>query len=177
MIDLLLLLGVALCVISVLMAVVAVARTQAPRSAAVLLVLGIAVLFGASWFGDRALGVTDVGEAWQRVVSGESFASGTTTVTVPPAAATDGATDSQPAPQPAPAPAAPEAVPQTTPQTAPQTAPAAEVAPAPAAPAAEAASTAAPAEQPATSPEPAAPATESGSPAAAGDATAPAAAQ
>lgn len=169
MIDLLLLLGVALCVISVLMAVVAVARTQAPRSAAVLLVLGIAVLFGASWFGDRALGVTDVGEAWQRVVSGESFASGTTTVTVPPAAATDAATENQPAPQPAPAPAAPEAVPQT--------APAAEVAPAPAAPAAEAAPTAAPAEQPATSPEPAAPATESGSPAAAGDATAPAAAQ
>ena len=109
MIDLLLLLGVALCVISVLMAVVAVARTQAPRSAAVLLVLGIAVLFGTSWFGDRALGVTDVGEAWRRVVSGESFASGTTTVTVPPAAATDGATDSQPAA----APAAPEAVPQT----------------------------------------------------------------
>ena len=169
MIDLLLLLGVALCVISVLMAVVAVARTQAPRSAAVLLVLGIAVLFGTSWFGDRALGVTDVGEAWRRVVSGESFASGTTTVTVPPAAATDGATDSQPAA----APAAPEAVPQTTPQTA----PAADVAPAPAAPAPEAAPTAAPAEQPATSPEPAAPATESGSPAAAGDATAPAAAQ
>lgn len=167
MIDLLLLLGVALCVISVLMAVVAVARTQAPRGAAVLLVLGIAVLFGASWFGDRALGVTDVGEAWQRVVSGESFASGTTSVTVPPAAATDAAADTQPETQPAPAPAAPETAPQ----------PAPEAAPAPAASAPESAPTTAPAEQSATGPDSAAPATESGSPAAAGDATAPASPQ
>lgn len=149
MIDLLLLLGVALCVISVLMAVVAVARTQAPRGAAVLLVLGIAVLFGASWIGDRALGVTDVGDAWRRVVSGESFASGTTSVTAPPAAATDAASETQPVAQQATEPAEPE--------TATETAPAAE-----------------PAVQSATSGDAAAPATESGSAAAAGDATAPA---
>lgn len=157
MIDLLLLLGVALCLVSVLMAVVAVARTQAPRGAAVAMVLGVVVLFAASWLGNRALGVTDVGDAWHRLISGESFAPQTSSVTLPPAAGSDAASDTAEAP----APAAPETVPETAPETAAQTAPAETV------PAAE------PAAQSAASPDSAEPAPESGSPAAAGDATPP----
>lgn len=101
MIDLLLVLGVALCAVSVLMALVAVIRTQAPRGAAVTMVLGVLVLFAASWLGNRALGVTDVGGAWHRLISGESFAPETASTTLPPAAASDAA------------PAAPEAAPAT----------------------------------------------------------------
>lgn len=96
MIDLLLLMGVALCAISVLMAVISVLRTQVPRGAALALILGIIVLFAASWAGERSLGVLSVTEAWHRVVSGAAF--GTPTVTAPPSAVLEEQTDSaQPA--------------------------------------------------------------------------------
>lgn len=86
MIDLLLLLGVGLCALSVVMAVVSVLRTQAPRAAALALVLGIIVLFAASWAGKRPLDVASLNEAWTRVASGAAF--GTNSVTAPPPALT-----------------------------------------------------------------------------------------
>lgn len=71
MIDILLLAGAALCALSVLMAVVAVARTQAPRAAAVVLVLGIVVMFAASWLDTRPFGLDALGESWQRLTGSQ----------------------------------------------------------------------------------------------------------
>lgn len=105
MIDLLLLAGVALCALSVIMAVVSVARTQAPRGAAVVLVLGIVALFATVLLDTRPLGVGSLQESWQRVISGQAFGTDTT-VTAPPAAVTG----DQP---PLGAPAESEPVPQT----------------------------------------------------------------
>ena len=45
--DLLLLGGIALCLLSVIVAVVQLLRTQPPRAAAILLVLGISAIFAA----------------------------------------------------------------------------------------------------------------------------------
>ncbi len=126
MIDLLLLAGVALCAISVVMAIVSVARTQAPRGAAVALVLGIVVLFAASWLDQRPFGIANVGESWNRLISGQSF--GTDTVTAPPPAVTESApaetpaeaaAESPAAEAPAEAPAAPDAAPDGTTDPAP----------------------------------------------------------
>ena len=102
MIDLLLLAGVALCVISVLWAVVSLLRTEAPCGAAVTLVLGIVALFAGSALDERPFGIESLGQSWQRLVSGESF--GTGSITVPPAAVTEdqGATDAPAASEPAP---------------------------------------------------------------------------
>ena len=141
MIDLLLLAGVALCAISVVMAIVSVARTQAPRGAAVALVLGIVVLFAASWLDQRPFGIANVGESWNRLISGQSF--GTDTVTAPPPAVTESApVESAPAPAPAPAETPAEAAAESPAAEAPAEAPAAPDAapdgttdPAPAAPA------------------------------------------
>lgn len=128
MIDILLLAGVALCVLSVLLAIVSVVRTRAPRGAAILLVLGIALAFAGTWLDQRPFGIPALQESWQRLLNGQvSLSTDPVTAPAPEAAA----------------PAAPEAA-----------APAVETpaAEAPAAPAAEA-----PAEAPAAStPAPAA---------------------
>jgi len=71
MTDILLLAGLALCVLSVLMAIVSVARIQAPRGAAILLVLGIALLLAGSWLDQRPFGIRAVQESWRRLVRGE----------------------------------------------------------------------------------------------------------
>ena len=110
MIDLLLLAGVALCALSVVMAVVSVARTRAPRGAALALVLGIVALFAASWLDERPIGWRSVCDAWERLVSGKSFGADPV---LPPA---------EPAAEPTAEPAAPVAEPA---------APVAEPAPAP----------------------------------------------
>lgn len=85
MIDLLLLLGIALCMASVVMAIVSVIRTHAPRSAAIVLVLGVAMLFLGAWGSDAPFGLTSVRGALDRMISGESF--GTNTVSAPPPSA------------------------------------------------------------------------------------------
>lgn len=82
MIDILLLAGVALCVLSVLMAIVSVARTQAPRGAAILLVLGLAMLLAGGWLDQRPFGVQSLQESWQRLVNGQ-VTTGTDPVTAP----------------------------------------------------------------------------------------------
>ena len=121
MIDLLLLAGVALCALSVVMAVVSVARTRAPRGAALALVLGIVVLFAASWLDERPFGWRSVCDAWERLVSGKSFGADPV---LPPAepAAEPTAEPAAPVAEPAPAPEpAPEPAPAPTPAGAPQT--------------------------------------------------------
>lgn len=95
MIDLLVLLGVALCAISVVMAVVSVLRTQAPRAAALAFVLGLVVLFGVTTVAERSLSVASVTDSWNRVLNGEAF--GTNTVTAPPPAAAVEQTATSPA--------------------------------------------------------------------------------
>ena len=129
MIDLLLLAGVALCALSVVMAVVSVARTRAPRGAALALVLGIVALFAASWLDERPIGWRSVCDAWERLVSGKSFGADPVLPPAEPAAeptAEPAAPVAEPAPAPEPAqepmPApVPEPAPAPTPAGAPQT--------------------------------------------------------
>lgn len=123
MIDLLLLAGVALCALSVVMAVVSVARTRAPRGAALALVLGIVALFAASWLDERPIGWRSVCDAWERLVSGKSFGADPV---LPPA---------EPAAEPTAEPAAPVAEPAPAPEPALEPAPAPTSAGAPQTPA------------------------------------------
>lgn len=125
MIDLLLLAGVALCALSVVMAVVSVARTRAPRGAALALVLGIVALFAASWLDERPFGWRSVCDAWERLVSGKSFGADPVLPpaepTVEPAApVAEPAPAPEPAQEPMPAPV-PEPAPAPTPAGTPQT--------------------------------------------------------
>lgn len=71
MIDLMLLAGSALCVISIVMAIISVAQTRAPRHAAIALILGLVLLFAAAWMQPAALGPQQVMAAWQRLFAGE----------------------------------------------------------------------------------------------------------
>lgn len=71
MIELLLLGGSALCVISVIMAVVAVAQTRAPRGAAIALMLGIIALAVAAKTDPAAVNPNNVLNTWQRMIRGE----------------------------------------------------------------------------------------------------------
>ena len=143
MIDILLLAGVALCVLSVLMAIVSVARTQAPRGAAILLVLGLAMLLAGGWLDQRPFGVQSLQESWQRLVNGQ-VTTGTDPVTAP-----------APAPE-APAEEAPAETPATDAPASPAVeTPAAET-PAVEAPEADAPEAAAPAAEEPAAEEPAA---------------------
>lgn len=138
MIDILLLAGVALCVLSVLLAIVAVARTRAPRGAAIALVLGLVLVFAGAWLDPRPFGVAELKESWQRLLDGQvTLGTDPVSAPAPEAAAPAGTAPAEPAPvEPAPV----------------ETAPAVE---APAAPAVEA-----PAEAPAAETAPAAPASQ-----------------
>lgn len=104
MFDILLLVGVALCGLSVLLAVMALLQTRPPRSAAIALILGMIVLFSVSWLSDRPLDQEVLSQTWQRVISGESFnpppapAPEATTTQTTPETATDAATGTAPAP-------------------------------------------------------------------------------
>lgn len=71
MIDLLLLAGSAICVISVIMAIVAVAQTRAPRGAAIALMLGVALLLFAAKSDPGAVNPQNVLDTWQRGLRGE----------------------------------------------------------------------------------------------------------
>ena len=66
--DLLLLGGVALCLLSVIVAVVQLLRTQPPRAAAILLVLGIAAIFAGVYLGGEDFSIDQIPAAWDRVI-------------------------------------------------------------------------------------------------------------
>ena len=70
MTDILLLIGTTLCVLSLPLAVIALARTEPPRTAAAALVLGLVAIFFAAWADPTPFRVQDVGAAWSRFASG-----------------------------------------------------------------------------------------------------------
>lgn len=65
--DLLLLGGIALCLLSVIVAVVQLLRTQPPRAAAILLVLGIAAFFAAAYLSPEPFSLEQIPQAWARL--------------------------------------------------------------------------------------------------------------
>ena len=88
--DILLLLGAALCALSVLMAIVSLLRTQPPRGAAIALVLGIVLMFAGAQLSQGPLGVETLSGPAQRLIDGQIGLSGdtdTATVTAPSPAA------------------------------------------------------------------------------------------
>lgn len=112
MIELLLLGGSALCVISIVMAVIAVVQTRAPRGAAIALMLGIIGLAVAAKNDPAAVTPDNVVATWQRMIRGELTLRGpidpvaapeTAPVSAeePPAAETNAETDTTPQETPA----------------------------------------------------------------------------
>ena len=96
--DILLLLGAALCALSVLMVIVSLLRTQPPRGAAIALVLGIVLMFSGAQLSQGPFGVETLSGAAQRLVDGQISLNGdadTATVTAPPPAAPAEAQPSQ----------------------------------------------------------------------------------
>lgn len=67
MADILLLLGVALCVLSLIAAIAAVIRTQPPRSGAIMFLLGILLIFAGAWIEPGGFTVQDIPQAWRNV--------------------------------------------------------------------------------------------------------------
>lgn len=67
MTDYLLLAGVALCLISVVAAVVQLLQTQPPRAAVITLIIGIVAIFAAAYLDPEPFQPTDVLAAWDRV--------------------------------------------------------------------------------------------------------------
>lgn len=68
--QLLLLIGSALCVLSVILAIISVARTEAPRAAAACLLLGILLIFLGAWLSPDPFRVQDIPAAWRIVTMG-----------------------------------------------------------------------------------------------------------
>ncbi|MBM3603974.1 MAG: hypothetical protein FJX25_04275 [Alphaproteobacteria bacterium] len=68
--DLLLLLGVALCLLSVVLAVVQLLRTQPPRAAAICFVAGIAALLAGAWLNPAPFAPGDIPAAFEQVTGG-----------------------------------------------------------------------------------------------------------
>ena len=64
MADILLLLGAALCVLSIPAALISLLRTEAPRAAAILLVGGVLALALAAWVQPGSVGFAQIGAAW-----------------------------------------------------------------------------------------------------------------
>ena len=67
MTDILLLLGVALFALSLVAAIVAVLRTNAPRGAAVLLVASLLSLAVAAWLQPGSVSIAQIPQAWDRL--------------------------------------------------------------------------------------------------------------
>lgn len=65
--DLLLLGGIVLCLLSVLVAVVQLLRTQPPRAGAILLVAGIAAIFAGTYLAEQPVSLDQIPQAWARV--------------------------------------------------------------------------------------------------------------
>lgn len=71
MTDILLLLGAGLCLLSLPLAVIALAQTRPPRGAAAALVFGIAAIFLAAWLEPGPFRVQELGAAWSRLLDGQ----------------------------------------------------------------------------------------------------------
>ncbi|RCW81003.1 hypothetical protein [Paracoccus lutimaris] len=95
--DILLLVGAALCALSVLMAIASVLRTQPPRAAAIALVLGIVLMFGGATLAQEPFGIETLTGAGQRLIDGQ-ISLGTDTVSAPPPAEAVAATEGGTAP-------------------------------------------------------------------------------
>ncbi len=67
MADILLLLGAALCALSIPAALIALLRTEAPRAAAILLMGGVLALALAAWLQPGSVGFQQIGAAWGRL--------------------------------------------------------------------------------------------------------------
>ncbi|AUH65636.1 hypothetical protein [Paracoccus zhejiangensis] len=72
--DLLLLGGVVLCALSVILAVIQLIRMEPPRVAAILLCLGIAVMFAGAHLAPGPFQLGDFAGAWDRLQGGEPAA-------------------------------------------------------------------------------------------------------
>lgn len=68
--DLLLLAGVALCVLSVVLAVVQLLQTRPPRAAALAFLGGVVLLFAGAWMNPQPFSPADIGTALQSVTGG-----------------------------------------------------------------------------------------------------------
>ena len=66
MTDLLLLGGVALCALSLVVAVIQLVRMEPPRGAAILLLLGIIVMFAGAHLKEGPFQAQDIPDAWGR---------------------------------------------------------------------------------------------------------------
>lgn len=71
MIDILLLAGIALMALSLLVAVVALLRTEPPRLAAGMFIVGIMALLLAAWLDPDPFRVQHVAGAWARLTAGQ----------------------------------------------------------------------------------------------------------
>lgn len=65
--DLLLLGGIALCLLSVVVAVAQLLRTQPPRAGAILLILGIAAIFATAYLSPQPFSLEQIPQAWGRL--------------------------------------------------------------------------------------------------------------
>lgn len=68
--DYLLLGGIALCLLSVLAAVVQLLQVRPPRVAAIMLILGIAAIFAAAYLSPEPFSAAQVPQAWARLTGG-----------------------------------------------------------------------------------------------------------
>lgn len=69
--DYLLLAGIALCVISVIVAIVQLLQTEPPRGAVITLLLGIVLIFAGAYTAPKPFQPQDILSAWARVTGGE----------------------------------------------------------------------------------------------------------
>ncbi|WBU57109.1 hypothetical protein [Paracoccus sediminicola] len=67
MADIFLLLGTALCILSVIAAIISVIGLRPPRGAAILFVLGLIVLIALAVIEPGSVGFQQLGGAWNRV--------------------------------------------------------------------------------------------------------------
>ncbi|RNF35052.1 hypothetical protein [Paracoccus methylarcula] len=70
--DYMLLAGVALCVISVIAAIVQLLQTEPPRGAVITLLLGIVMIFAGAYTAPKPFHPQDILSAWTRVTGGEA---------------------------------------------------------------------------------------------------------
>ncbi|WP_299361488.1 hypothetical protein [uncultured Paracoccus sp.] len=71
MTDILILLGTAALALAVILAIAALARTEPPRGAAIMFVLGVAAILAGAWIDPTPFRVQDLGLAWQRLLAGD----------------------------------------------------------------------------------------------------------
>lgn len=90
--DILLLAGVVLCLLSVPVAIVSLARTEPPRGAAISLVLGLLLLVAGAWLDNRPFGIESIRESGQRLLDGNIRLDADAPI---PAETEDGAEESQ----------------------------------------------------------------------------------